>query len=343
MTTKQPSIPQRVRATIGPARAHAAWSFLPPFALCAVVALAQQATDFYYDAANYWRLGGAFTGAGGSFSLLAFADPLRGYLFPLANRGLDGIGAALGLGDATIVRLFNSAVFAVIGGVLAPRFARLVWPQVQLGLGRRLALTALLVIFWHGYLLFPLTDFPALAAALLAIVVVGAWTSPAAALCAGLAAGAAVNLRPAYVLLIPAIIALALMRRPKDAGFPVVLRDVALLLVGLALISLPQSLAMHRHHGTWSPIPGAPAKLSSFQLTVGLERQRYETYVGVDYPTPQLNYYDKATEKVRAELDDATVDGYSEYLTLVVEHPITISGTRPRTCVTWIRPARFAG
>jgi hypothetical protein len=329
MVIAGPNIPPPVRAAIErfPAR-----SFVATFALCAVVALVQGATEFYYDAAHYWRLRDAFN-ATGSFSLLAFADPLRGYLFPLVNRGLAGTGGVFDLGDATIVRLFNAAVFAVIGGVLAPRFAQLAWPDLRLGVGRRLALTGLLLLFWHGYLLFPLTDFPALAAALLAIVAVGAWRSPGGALCAGLAAGAAVNFRPAYVLLIPAVLALALVRRPKSAGWPLLARDVALILVGVVLISLPQSLAMHRHFDTWSPIPGSAAKLSSFQLTVGLERQRYETYVGVDYPTPQLNYYDKATDRVRAELDDGAVDGYPEYVGLVVQHPITMAGVFARRLI----------
>src|SRR5205823_4473777 len=70
------------------------------------------------------------------------------------------------------VKLFNALMFALIGAVLAPRLAEITWPRFQWGIGRRLSLTALLLLFWNGYLDFPLSDFPALAMALLALIAV---------------------------------------------------------------------------------------------------------------------------------------------------------------------------
>lgn len=94
---------------------------------------------------------------------------------------------------------------ALIGGVLAPAFAAIAWPELRWNVPRRLMLTALLVMFWSGYLNYPLSDFPALALALLALIAVSRADSPPWLLLAGPCAGLALNMRPAYIFLLPPI------------------------------------------------------------------------------------------------------------------------------------------
>ena len=84
----------------------------------------------------------------GSFSLLNFSSATRGYLLPLVNHGLQNIAADLTWTSSSIVKLANALTFALIGAVLGPALIKTVWPQQpSWGLGRRLVLTALLVVF----------------------------------------------------------------------------------------------------------------------------------------------------------------------------------------------------
>jgi len=97
-----------------------------------------------------------------------------------------------------------------------------------------------------------------------------------------------------------------------------------LLLAGFVAVSLPQSLATHRHFHSWSFIPGSPDHLESVQLTTGLWTQRYDTYVGVGHQ-PQMFYeYPTGLKLVRARPHES-IKGYGEYLGLMVEHPITLA------------------
>ncbi len=311
-------------------RRPALFAFGLALAASLLVALVDGTKPFYYDAGAYWGLSDSFV-KDGTFSLTNFESPLRGYAYPLLNHVLQGTLGAAGMSDALIVKLFMAGIFATLAAVLLPRFAMALLPDVRIGFGARCALVAMLLLFWRGYISFPLSDFPALAAALLALYAVSRGASPPWALVAGLAAAVAVNVRPAYVLLVPAVLALFLAQWWSDSRVgPVPHRRHAaalvLLLAGLVAVSLPQSLATERHHGIRSPIPGAAADLSSFQLTVGLRLQRYETYVGTALPRPQLEYLDESTRSILASLPNGEVGGYGAYLQLAVDHPVVLAG-----------------
>ncbi|WP_205696697.1 hypothetical protein [Conexibacter sp. SYSU D00693] len=301
---------------------------------CLLIALLSADQAFHYDAGVYWGLADVFDKGGREpFSLLNFEHPLRGYSFALVLREVRDVGRDLGLLDYQSVRIMMALVIALIGAVLAPRFAQTVWPSVRFGVLHRLAFAATLLAFWHGYLLWPLTDFPALAAGLLALIAAAHWRSPAWLAVAGAAAAFAVNLRPAYSVLVPAILLIVLWEWGKlhRAGQRPTRRDGAafvVLLVAMGLVSLPQSLATHRHFGSYNPVPGTTADLGSFQLTVGLQVQRYETYVGRDRTIPQMIYADPNTEDLRKEElgPDQQVKGSGEYVRIALEHPLTVAG-----------------
>lgn len=194
------------------------WSaFALALAGCLVVALSQGAKPFPYDSYSYWHLGKAFD-HNGHWSLLNFSSPLRGYLLPLIYGGLANIAAAVGLGGSSIVEIFNAVLFALIGAVLAPLLAENIWPRHRWGTGRRLLLTAVLLVYWRGYLAFPLSDFPALALLLLATLALARTSSPIWALIAGIAVSAAINVRPSYLPLAAALVVLPAWELSKPAG-----------------------------------------------------------------------------------------------------------------------------
>jgi hypothetical protein len=308
-------------------------AFVVAFAGTLALALSQGAKPFIFDAAAYWDLANMFT-QNGHFSLLNFGSPTRGYALPLIDHGLRVIGADIGWSDSMQAKLFNTLVFALIGTVLAPGLAEIVWPSRRWGLGRRLLLTAVLLVFWSGYLSVPLSDFPALAAVLLAFIGVVRAVSPGWMLIAGLAGGLALDVRAAYVLVAPMLIVLvawAWLGR-RDARPASIARRAlcgSLLIAGFAVVSLPQSLAMHRHYNSWSFIPGSVAHQPILQLEAGLHLTRRDTYTGSDH-APVMLYYDEAGMRLQNEQKGGRISGFGQWAGLILHHPIVMGGVIAR-------------
>jgi hypothetical protein len=318
---------QRSHRSVHVAHRESLLAFALALAMAVVIADAQGPKLFYYDSRQYWILSAAFKQDGG-FSLLNFADPVRGYLFPLSNLALRDIAGSVGWQDATIVKALNALCFALIGAVLAPKLAELVWPQRRWSLWRRLAMAAVLLVFWRGYLDFPLTDFPALTLVLVALIASERLDSAAWMMGAGLALGGAINMRPAYL---PALVAIAVLvalawREDHYGSLSNGRRTLhtMLLVVGVLVVSVPQSLSAHRHHDIWSPLPGAPANLSGMQFTYSLQMQRYDTYVGNDGLPAALTYRDPLGSRLLEE-EGGSVTGASHYVELIVTHPVTMA------------------
>jgi hypothetical protein len=311
-------------------RAHPA---LVAFAIGLVASLAvaaiQGSKPFYWDSNGYWELSEGFN-HDGSFSFGHFPyDGLRGYGLPLVYYLLHHGGLQLGLGPGTEVNVFNAVLFALLGTVLAPALAQVAWPRRPWGLLPRLALAALLLIFWSGYLSFPLSDFPALTAAVLALVAVSRVDSPLWLGLAGLSAGFAINARPAYLLLAPLLLFVGgwswWKERPTmpTGGTRRALCVVALV-AGLLVVTVPQSLYEHRASGSYTPLPGG-AELAGLQYSAGLKMQRTEARA-TEGPRPVMEYMDPAAVSIREELPAGRVSDTGKYLEIVAENPLTMAG-----------------
>ncbi|HJZ36802.1 MAG TPA: hypothetical protein VJ204_11090 [Solirubrobacterales bacterium] len=302
-------------------------AFVVAFLAFLVTALLQGQKPFYYDSGAYWALSETFVKAG-HFSFLNFENTdLRGYGLPFIYFLLRNAGEFLGLADATTVAIFNAAVFAVVGAVLAPRLSRVAMPNVGWGLGRRLLLCAVLWIFWRGFLNYPMSDFVALALALVALCAVGSSISTPAFALAGASAALALDVRPAYFLLVPIVVILYVWRwyagdERRDRRW--ILR-FACLAAAVVVVSLPQSLSQHDRYGSWTPLPGGSG-LVGLQYTDGLLLQRYDTYVGGSETQVQMNYLDNDTKGILEGLESGQVKSTGQYARIVVEHPVTLAG-----------------
>ncbi len=310
-------------------RHAAALGFGLTFGCALVVAVLQSPEPFYYDSGSYWALGQSFT-AHGHFSLLNFESPVRGYLLPLIYHVLRVVADAFNWSYSSTAKLANALVFALIAGVLAPRFAEVAWPRWRWGVWRRLALVSLLLVFWAGFLNFPLSDFPALAFTMLALVCVARPEAPGWMLVAGLSCGAAIDIRPSYVPLAPILVVLVAWAWFEQRGKPHTSARrrsacAALFVVGLIVVSIPQSLATHRHFHSWSFVPGGPEHLTGQQLTRGMFLQRYDTYVGTGHE-PEMLYRDNAGLALLQKQTRQEVSGGGQYLELLFTHPIVIGG-----------------
>jgi hypothetical protein len=313
----------------------AAVAFSIAFAATLLVALLQGPKPFYGDSGSYWSLASTFT-RDGHFSLLNFHSPLRGYAMALFTYGLRSLAHGLRWSSSAVVKLFDAALFALVATVLVPRIAEATWPSQRWGMARRLALAVLLVVFWSGDLNYPLSDFPGLALALLAIVAIAYPQRPAWMLIAGVAGGLAVDIRPAYLLLMPTLVAIAawtwLGQSERRRSLARSSACVALLVLGFAAVSLPQSLAAQRHYQSWSFLPGGP-NLSDEQLTDGMSDQRYDTFARPDGQVFGMVYADAAGARVlRAQRGDA-IRGPLQYGEMIVGHPLAMAGVIVRHLV----------
>lgn len=298
------------------------------FAGALLVGLLQGTRHFYGDSGEYWSLAASFT-QHGHFSLLNFESTLRGYALPLIIYALKTFAGGVHWSQSSVATLFNALMFALIGAVLAPRLAEVAWPERRWGFRRRITLTTLLIIFWSGDLNYPLTDFPGLAMALLTLVAVAQPDASGWMLVAGIAGGLAVDLRPAYLLLVPmlaVIVGLAWFdqRGTRHASLPRRALCVGLLVVGFAVVSLPQSLSSHRHLNTWSFVPGATASLNSWRLAVGMIYQRSDTYEGPEGPSA-IVYDDDAGRRLLEQQPEGEIKSTSQYIGLILSHPAVMT------------------
>ncbi|HTU78190.1 MAG TPA: hypothetical protein VMF09_05455 [Solirubrobacteraceae bacterium] len=314
-----------------------------------VAALVQGPKPFYYDSGLYWKLGNTFTEEG-HFSLLNFNSSARGYVLPLIDHGLQELAEALEWNPSSTAKLFNVLIFALLGAVLAPKLAEIAWPGHRWGLIRRMLLVALLIVYWSGYLSYPLSDFPALTMAVLALVAVSRSDTPGWMLVAGLACGLALDMRASFLLLAPILAALVawswLREDPSKRNgdrVPFARRALCagLLILGFAIVSLPQSLASHRHGYTWSFVPGATISLAQIYLTPGLPTQSYETYVGPGEPGPEMLYGDRDGEKLLDTQPHHEITSSHQYVDLIVSHPIAMTALLARHIINGL-DARFS-
>jgi hypothetical protein len=293
-----------------------------------LVAALQGTRPFWGDSYGYWLLSSTFI-QNGHFSLLNFASPLRGYVFPLIIYVLKAVAGGISLSETWAAVLFNVVLYSLIGSVLAPRLAEIAWPDHRWGIRRRVLLTGLLLIFWSGDLNFPMSDFPGLTMALIALVAIARTDSPGWALIAGIAGGAAVNMRPAYIPLAPMLVIILGLawfdqRGAHHASLARRGLCVGLLLIGFAAVSLPQSLSAHHYFNTWSFIAGTPEHLGIVQLNIGMVDQRFDAYVGPD--PGDLKYPDEAGRLLLEQQPGHVVQSSSQYIGLFVTHPVVMFG-----------------
>ncbi len=323
----------RVKAGILPRRWS--WSVVLAFGIAftgtLLVAMLQGEKPFFNDAGTYWSAAATFT-ENGHFSLLNFNSLSIGYVLPLINHVLQTLATDLTWTSSSIVKVFNALTVALIGAVLGPAFMRSVWPEQQpWSLWRRLALTGLVIVFWSGFLNFPLSDFPGLAVGLLALVAVARTDSPGWMLLAGIAGGVAINMRPAYLLLAPAIVAIVAwtwfeQRGTQHASAARRALCAGLLLVGFAAVSLPQSLSAHRHGGSFSFIPESSALEPEQYYEAGMSMQAADTYVVEGRAAVAMQYLYPAGRRLLAEQKEGKVTDASQYVGLYVSHPLVMGG-----------------
>ncbi len=319
-------------------------AFAVAFGAAVVIGMLQGEKPFLTDSGSYWTMGSLFT-VNGHFSLLNFSHRAKGYGWALVLYGLQTLQHEFGWTPSSLVKLVNAFIFASIGAVLGPALIRAVWPtRPSWGIVRRLALVALLLAFWSGYLNTPTSDFPALAAALLALVAVVRIDSPGWMLVAGAALSLAFNIRAAFILLVPFVVASIPwawfnQRGTLHASSARRALCAALFVVGFAVVALPQSLSAHRQFGTWSFVPGVTESESVGAFySSGIEAQAYDTYVLNGEARVEMKYIFPPGKRLLEQLPGGKVTSTSQYVDLLWSHPLLMADVFARHIINHLDP-----
>ena len=279
--------------------------------------------QFRFDAAEYWELSLKFTQKG-HFSLLAFDEPLRGYLGPLLIVPARVLCHFTGWSMLAGARVLGAGWAALLFGLAVPQL----WAQVAgrpLTALRWLAVVGLTALFWRDYFNFTLSDMPALTLLLLGLVALSRLGWGWAGL-AGMLLAAAINIRPIYAASLPGALWL-LVGAPQPAGFRP--WRVVALVAGAALVLLPQGLINQRHFRRNTPLVlgqrpgGRPLYLK--QLTWGTAYQRYETSLIPEIPR-SLVYADSAGQRALATEPQGGFASYGQYLRFGLRQPVATAG-----------------
>lgn len=286
--------------------------------------------QFRFDAAEYWELSLKFT-RHGSFSLLAFDEPLRGYLGPLLILPARFLCHVTGWSVLNGARVLGAGWAALLFGVAIPQL----WERLggrPLAGGRWLVLVALGFVFWRDYFNFTLTDMPALTLLLLGLAALlrpgWGW-----AFGAGLLLAAVVNLRPVYLVSAPGFVVLAVLDKP---AFGQRLRCAVALVAGAALLLLPQQAINRQHFGENTPFVLARLKgmkassLYLEKLNWGLNQQKYETNAGTEYPAAAMLFRDPASAPLLREAGGPDFLTLREYFLALLRHPVLAVGMLAR-------------
>ena len=235
--------------------------------LATAVILQPAATVFQFDAAGYW---------GGAWGLFQNWSVFGGEVF--AIRGV--LTAVLYAPAAAVTILFgdslagiavlaeNALLLAVMGVVLIPALVGL-WRPVT---ARVVVVSAVGAgILFGGFAPFPLTDLWAASLLVVTVVALGRRGAPWLAV-AGLAAGAAFNLRPATLVPLIAVGAAVLVARRLSALW---------FGVGVAVALVPQVLLNVWRGSGWVPWPEMTGWLTRLQSSYASYVVRYDTVSGI--------------------------------------------------------------
>ena len=302
----------------------APWRMLLVLALyAAYLPLSGYAPDqFRFDAAQYWELSLKFTQHGG-FSLLAFDEPLRGYLGPLLILPARLLCHFTGWSMLTGARVLGAGWASLLFGLAMPEL----WAQVTgraLPAGRWLLLLAFTFVFWRDYFNFTLSDMPAFTLLLLGLVALGrpGWQWAAVA---GLLLAAAINIRPIYLASVPGWLWLL----GRHTGGAALSARLAALAAGLALVLLPQALINQRNFQRPTPLvlaqPPGSQPLYLKQLAWGTRFQRYESSFIPEIPR-SLVYADSTGQRALATVPGQRFADYGHFFRFIMQQPLAGAG-----------------
>lgn len=302
---------------------------------------------YYYDSQYYWELSNSFIGEEG-FSFLNYPQSFRGYFFPFLLFIFSYPLTLMGCDPVWGLRLLSAITLSTLCCILLPVILSELTKR-SISLIQRLIPLVLILFFWRGLILYPLSDMYSLTFALSAIVLViymtkmsmKTWISGISALAVGILFYAAYNTRTIYLFSIAALVAVLLFSY-KKIGIYNLLFWAVFISVGFFLAAIPQILINHHNLGLVSieVITDMVDKsgLFSAQLFTGIIAQGYESNINPDYPIGALRFEDPVGWKILNSTGGWRIGTITDYLNLVLRYPLEFVGIYLRHLATYLNP-----
>jgi len=311
--------------------------------LCVILFLGISSNQgFYYDSNDYFAKALTFL-KDGTFSLLNYQYNLRGYSFPLILLILQYSAKVLSIDEILFFRICFGFLITFYIVILIPAYFTTLTSK-KINFFPRLWFSLLVIYFWNGYFLYPLSDFPSLillTAGLYLILMSTStsnppwWVRASGILFAGYFISLSTNIRPSYqIILLPILMYLMYKVLKTTCSWRVRVSTFLAFLFGMSLGYLPQFYinAINFHH----PSPFVEAKYAGnnlylTQIKWGILLQRYETSIDKTFGTPQMEFVDPAGISLmeRGGLIDNPIDiskymtiGFRRIVRLILKYPL---------------------
>jgi hypothetical protein len=281
--------------------------FLITFLLFITHLLTSRFFEQRYDAAGYWSLANDFDVHGTQeFSLYNFQSQLRGYLLPLLYYPAAVVTrSTFSTNPMVVPKIMGALQAATLFGVLFPTL----WQRVterQMASWPRLVFILICFLLWHDHFNFVLTDFPALLALVLGILLAYGPRPVWHAFVVGVCGAMALYIRPVYIATLPLLLIIVWQQGNLEYKSIFLRRAIAqlcLFLFGALSVAMPQYLINAKNFNLNSFLVSSETKeyhvkenksLYLWHLNAGLVMQRYETNIGSDYAEAQMVFGDRA-------------------------------------------------
>lgn len=275
----------------------------------------QKQNELHFDCTYYWTVSDAVYENG--FNILNFPETFRGCIFPLM---IGVLKTVIGTSMVNQLRGWSIIISIMISFLYAWCFPCIFDLRLQINKKNiigSICLIVLTIIYWGNFLQLPLSDFPAIffllcgTACILTIKKrndLALFKQLFLAFIGGIIFYAAYNTRVAYlygIIIIVAIFFISQVGKNFKSNIKISILLISLL-CGCFLCALPQMLINHKYLGKYSPkvyteqIMGYQSSLQTQQIFLGLESDRYETYVGAmdTYEAGAVFFDDKAGKEI---------------------------------------------
>lgn len=247
---------------------------------------------FYYDAAHYWTSSTDFI-RNNSFSFANYVTPYRGYFFPFMLMPFRAAAKLLGQQEVLFYNIFAAIAHPFFIVIILPRLIKEIFNK-EIKLYMVAAFYALIMFFWYGLVIFPLSDLWAIYFLCFSILIVktqklGLW----GIIPAGISLGLACNIRPIYLCILPLFLIYILV---QDGAIKRKAIALPALIIGIYLAWIPQVMINKANFNTYSPMIQTHVTFGDglyfTQLNLGFAVEKFETNAA-DAAKPEVKYFNK--------------------------------------------------
>ena len=288
------------------------------------------------------------------FSIFNFRNVLRGYLLPFISVVIKKFSSIVHIDFNIGILIFNIILFTLLTSYLLPKVIKLVF-NIENSLLLSSPLLIFMIIFFRGYLPYLMSDFTSTIFFLSAIIFIFDRPSKIKIILAGLPCSAAMNIRMSFILALPTLIIIMFINEyikgkvnnlTIKGYFKNILVISSLFFIGFISVGFTQIIINHRTDASYGmfpqgKVPGLPNRfptdtvliplgnsdITTFQLSVGLALQRYETRLIKD-KNPAMYFHDAEGEKLVSKY--LPIYGVKGYLSIWKHEPITMTKINTR-------------